>query len=500
MSTRTPIRLHPRWATPGCYTSATARRQSQPVLEHFNSQTSWVLKYLGMEGPVLLTDASPRFESVMRRLDSTVPDRPLREAWTISNRTGGIAPVINPDGTPFGLVTGRSLFNMFMRLVGPTLRQQEMKIGDILELPCEQAADTTVPKYQSNTRIRDVLNRLLREEGDEFWVLDEKGHYAGICRQRDLLNPPRLRVILVDHNEAGQALGSLDEAELLEILDHHRLGNPSTHIPIKVTVDVVGSTSTLVSERIEIAGLSAPPNLAGILLAGLLSDTLILTSPTTTDRDHHAAERLARWAFVGGSKLQNETIRTYGEKVVAAGAGLAARSPAEIVNSDMKVYTAGGLDFSISQAEVSDLYEVTEHLEELSSALQDLRNRKGLDFSMLMVTDVVSTASRLLFANMPPVLCRAGAVRRRCVWPGRGSDHALQRVFRVWRVGVMIVTSIVTRRRQAGRAVAPGDDWPERDDRRADRAGAGRDTLTLADHPRADGIWRWALACTPSAA
>ncbi len=370
----------------------------------YNPQTTWVLKYLGLEGPVLLTDASPRFESVMRRYNTTTPDRPLREAWAISSRTGGVAPVVNEDGTPYGLVDGRSLFNFLNRLVGPHPRKQEMKIGEILELPCKEAADINVAKFQASTRIRDMLHKILREEGDDFWVLDENGRYAGICQQRDLLNPPRLRIILVDHNEAGQALGSLDEAELLEILDHHRLGNPSTHIPIKFTVDVVGSTSTLVSERTEYAGLSAPPELAAMLLAGLLSDTLILTSPTTTERDRRAAERLARWAFVAGSKLRSETIQSFGQKVVQAGTGLAARPPKEIVSSDMKVYSSGGMQFSISQAEVSDLYEVSEHIDELTRALQELRESKGLDFSMLMVTDVVRGSSRLLFAHQPPIL------------------------------------------------------------------------------------------------
>jgi manganese-dependent inorganic pyrophosphatase len=248
-------------------------------------------------------------------------------AWTILNRTGGLAPVLNEDGTPYGLVTGRSLFNLLSRMVGPRIKQQELKVNDFLNLPCREAADINVARFQASTRIRDVLHRILREEGDEFWVLDDNKRYAGICRQRDLLNPPRLRIIMVDHNEPGQAVGSLEEAELLEILDHHRLGNPSTHTPIKFTVDVVGSTSTLVSEQTEEAGLSAPPPIAGMLLAGLLSDTLILTSPTTTDRDRQAAERLGRWAFAAGSKLAGETIKSYGEKVVAAGAGLAARAP-----------------------------------------------------------------------------------------------------------------------------------------------------------------------------
>jgi manganese-dependent inorganic pyrophosphatase len=369
-----------------------------------NPQTSWVLKYLGLEAPFLLTDASPRFESVMRRLDTTTPENPLRDAWAIASRTGGVAPILNEDGKPFGLVNGKSLFGFLSRQVGPHPKKQEIRISEILELPCHQAADTSVPKFSASTRIREVINRVLREEADEFWVVNDAGNYMGICRQRDLLNPPRLKLILVDHNEAQQAVASLEEAELLEIIDHHRLGNPSTHTPIKFSVDIVGSTSTLISERIENAGLSAPPTIAGVLLAGLLSDTLILTSPTTTERDRRAAERLGRWAFIHGSPLVGETVRSYGEKVVSAGAGLGARAPREVVSSDMKIYKGGGYEFSISQAEVSDHYEVTEHLAHLSDALRELRESKGLAFSMLMVTDVVRSSSRLILDNPPVIL------------------------------------------------------------------------------------------------
>lgn len=370
-----------------------------------NLQTAWVLKYLGLEPPVLLTDASPRFESVVHRYDTTHPDRPLREAWAIASRTGGIAPLVNQDGSPYGVITGESMFAFLGKMIGPIQRKQEVKLSDILEQPCKQAADTHVTKFQASTRIRDVLNRLLREERDEFFVVDEAGRYIGICRQRDLLNPPRLRVILVDHNEPQQAIGSLEEAELLEILDHHRLGNPSTHVPIRFTVDIVGSTSTLVSERIEQAGLSAPPGLAGMLLAGLLSDTLILTSPTTTERDKIAAERLGRWTFVGGSNLVDETIESYGHKVLAASAGLRTRDPKDVVSGDMKVYTSGIYHFAIAQVEVSDLYELDERLDMLNKALQELCASRGLDFAMLMVTDVVRGSSRLLLTtSAPPIL------------------------------------------------------------------------------------------------
>jgi manganese-dependent inorganic pyrophosphatase len=369
-----------------------------------NLQSAWVLKTLGLEVPVLITDASPRFESVVRRLDATQPDRPLTEAWVIASRTGGIAPILNKDGTPFGLVTGKSMFDYFSRQVGIKPEKKNLTIGDILDLPCDQAADTDVLKFQVNAKIRDNLQRLLREEGDEFWVIDEKGHYVGICRQRDLLNPPRLKIILVDHNEVQQSIASIEEAELLEILDHHRLGNPSTHMPIKMTVDIVGSTSTLVSEQIEEAGLRPPATIAGVLLAGLLSDTLNLNSPTTTERDRTADERLSRWTFVNGSVLEKETRESFGTKILSASAGLESRTPKEVVSGDLKMYTAGNINFAISQVEVSSLNEVDRHIETLTLALNDLREAKQVNFAVLMVTDVVRGSSRLLLSNPPAVL------------------------------------------------------------------------------------------------
>jgi manganese-dependent inorganic pyrophosphatase len=369
-----------------------------------NPQSAWLLKFLGLDAPILLADASPKFESVMRRFDTTSPNRPLREAWAIANRTGGIAPIQNSDGTPYGLVTGRTLFEFFSKQVGPHPHQEEMRVSEILDLPCQLAADDHVPFFQASTRIRDVLNRILREERDEFWVVDDNKKYLGICRQRDLLNPPRLKLILVDHNEAQQAIASLAEAELLEVVDHHRLGNPSTHLPIKFSVDVVGSTSTLISERVEEAGLSLPAPLAGLLLGGLLSDTLILNSPTTTERDKKASSRLARWAFIGTSILASETIDSFGKKVLSASAGLGTRSPIEVVSTDMKVYHSGEYDFSISQVEISDRYELNDKIDLLISALETLRTSKGYDFSILMVTDVVENSSRLLLNNTPPIL------------------------------------------------------------------------------------------------
>lgn len=368
-----------------------------------NPQTAWVLKQVNLDAPVLLTDASPRFESVMQRLDTIHPDSQLGTAWTLASRTGGIAPIVGEDGKPYGLVNGLSLFRYFTETLGP--RPGDTTVREMMSAPCKDAADKDVTKYPANGHIRDFLNRILRDEDDEYWVIDENGLYLGIARQRDLLNPPRLKIILVDHNEPRQAIAALEEAELIEILDHHRLGNPHTHTPIRFKVDTVGSTSTLVCEMTAEAGLSAPPALAGALLAGLLSDTLILTSPTTTPRDKEAAKRLARWTFVGGSPLEGENITSYGKAILSAGAGLSNRKPEEVVSNDVKVYEAGGFKLAIAQAEVTDLLQLTEHLEPLTKALDDYKDKNGLDFAILLITDVVRGSSRLIgTSNAPPIL------------------------------------------------------------------------------------------------
>ena len=368
-----------------------------------NAQTSWVLKTLGLDAPFLLTDASPRFESVMRRLDTIRPDSQLGAAWSLASKTGGIAPIVGEDGTPFGIVNGLSLFKYFTDTLGP--RPGDTTVREMMSAPCKDAADTNVPKFAANAHIRDALNKILRDEHDDYWVVDEHGVYVGIASQREVLNPPRLKIILVDHNEPRQAIAALEEAELLEILDHHRLGNPYTHQPIRFTVDTVGSTSTLVTELTADAGLSMPPPLAGTLLAGLLADTLILTSPTTTARDKAAADRLSRWAFVGGSPLKGETLQSYGKAVLSAGAGLSNRDAKDVVSTDIKPFEGGGYKFAVAQAEVTDIMQLTDHLEPLQTALNDLRDKRGLDFAMLLVTDVVRGTSRLLVtSNAPSVL------------------------------------------------------------------------------------------------
>jgi len=363
-----------------------------------NPQTSWVLKTVGLEPPHYLADASPRFERIARTLPPILPDRPLREAWAVASTTNSSAPIVDAGGQPLGLVTGNSVFKFFSRQMEERIDLENVSVARVLSVPCGEAMDADVPRFPTSMRVRDGRGRVVREERDDFFVVRDDGAYFGICRSPDVLNPPRMQIILVDHNEAAQAISALEEAELIEVLDHHRLGNPPTKTPIPFIVDPVGSTSTLVSERIAAAGLTPPVAMAGLLLAGLMSDTLILKSPTTTGRDKAAAERLAGWAL-NRDGLPFENYQTFGAAVLGAGAGLAVQDIASIVNSDLKIYEGGGIKFGVAQAEVASLLELGQRLDEISAGLDALCKAKGLALAALMVTDVVRGASRLVLAG-----------------------------------------------------------------------------------------------------
>jgi manganese-dependent inorganic pyrophosphatase len=370
-----------------------------------NQQTKWLLDYLSIDFPILLTDASPRFESVSKIIETTTPDKPLHVAWNIARKNGKIAPIVNSDGSPYGLVTHESLFNLMIKSVGADTTQHQIKVREILDLPCSQAADQKIQAFLISARIKDYIKKILWSEANIFWVIDSDGKYAGIVHQRDLLNPPRLKIILVDHNETHQAVPSLDEAELIEIIDHHRLGNSSTISPIRFTVEPVGSTSTLVTERIKTSGLDVPPQIAFLLMGGIISDTLNLISPTTTARDKDAINYLAQWAFNDKYVFDSKNIQSFAQKLLSSGTGLNTRSPQEIITSDIKFYSEGTIKFAISQAEVTtNLYEISDYFKVLKMALVEIRKSKGLDFAGLMVTDIVRGSSIIILDNPPVIL------------------------------------------------------------------------------------------------
>jgi len=353
-----------------------------------NPQTRFALETFGLSPPLLLEDAAPRFESIVNRIEPLTPDTPLSAAWQLSAKTHRAAPIVEPDGTPVGLVTGQSVFNYLSQHLDMTYAV----FGKLIAIPCGEACDMDVPRFALTDRISDHRERVMRTQRDDFWVVDGNGKYVGICTRADMLRPPRMKLVLVDHNEPAQAVNGLLEADLLEVLDHHRLGTINTTVPISFHVDAVGSCSTLIAERLHLAQLEPPPEIAGMLLAGVLSDTLVFKSPTTTARDHAAARWLAERAF--GAEAERQTQR-FGEALLRAGADVSNRSAQDMVQADLKLFEAGTVKFGVAQVEVTSFNTILPRMDEIRAALKALQEQRGLDFVALMITDIVENNSLL---------------------------------------------------------------------------------------------------------
>jgi len=219
-----------------------------------------------------------------------------------------------------------------------------------------------------------------------FPVLDERGRLVGILSKSDFIRKVDRKLILVDHNEISQAVAGADEADIIEIIDHHRV-NVSTKQPILIRNEPVGSTSTIVAGCFLTQGLEIPPKLAGILLAGMVSDTLNLTSPTTTARDREVLAILEKRAGVKASEFT--------EKLFASGSVLVSRPPSQAVVADCKEYLEGPVKFSVAQIEEIGFEQFWPRKDEVMEALRAYREQKGYYFSALLVTDVVSQNSLL---------------------------------------------------------------------------------------------------------
>lgn len=360
-----------------------------------NAQTRFALDYFKVHAPLLLEDASPRFEAIATYIDPLTPDTPLSAAWQLSAKTRRASPIVEADGNSVGLVTGQSVFDF----LSSRLSETYTVFGKLINVPCGEACETDVPKFKFSERISDFLDTVLRSQRDDFLVVDGDGKYAGICTRADMMHPPRIRLVLVDHNEMSQAVGGLLEAELLEVLDHHRLGTINTTMPIAFHVDTVGSCSTLVSERMRIARLTPPPEIAGMLLSGLLSDTLAFKSPTTTPRDRGSAMWLAWHAF--GVDDAEQRVTEYGDALLRSGADISGRSADDMIKTDFKEFSSGPIKFGVSQVEVTNFVPIMARMDEIQPALRTMQEQRGLNFAALMITDIVENNSLLACVGDP---------------------------------------------------------------------------------------------------
>lgn len=226
-----------------------------------------------------------------------------------------------------------------------------------------------------------------------FPVVGANNRTVGVLSKSDFLKKVNRRLILVDHNELSQAVQGADQVEILEIIDHHRIGSIKTRQPILFVNEPVGSTSTIVADSFFRYGVELPQKIAGLLLAGLVSDTLNLTSPTTTERDKEILSRL--------EKISGVSARGFTDKLFASGSVLISKPAPKAIKSDCKEYKELGRVFSVAQIEEIGFDQFWKRKEEVLRALEDYRRDHNYFFSALLVTDVVEQSSLLLLAGAP---------------------------------------------------------------------------------------------------
>ena len=248
--------------TAGGQQNVMAARAGQP-----GDQANFAMKRFEQSAPTLLSGVAPTFAHVAQEQAYVMPESPLPIAMQRVAEGARVIPIVDADGKPSGIVTPLALARAYTA---------PMNVTQMLAQHCQAISEPAVT-FSDRDRISDHRASLLRSETDDFVIVSQQGEYIGVATRRKILEPPRAHLILVDHNEMSQAVADAEEAEVVAVLDHHRLGNAPTALPIPFVVEPVGSTSTLVAEHCRAANLEPPSCLAGMLLSGILSDTLVFS-------------------------------------------------------------------------------------------------------------------------------------------------------------------------------------------------------------------------------
>ena len=373
-------------------------------------RAKWVFDHFQVRGVRPKRDVYVRVGDL---IDASVPaidaDLPLVDALRRLEASGESSlPVRASDGAFVGMLSPAKLLNLF-------ISRADLSVP-VRSVPLHNCTQT----LNASDRVHDVKAAAIRNAHNHFPVVDESGRLVGTVLKRAFAEPPPARMILVDHNETEQGIPGLEELPVIEVVDHHRIAFAATREPIRYTADVVGSTCTLVARMYRAAGERPTREIAGVLIAGIVSDTILFQSPTTTEADRV----MCAWL----EKLCGESAESIMQGLMSVASPLQSMSPEKAVASDAKSYAEGSHRFVLAQIEESHLALFHRRQSELAAALEALVREQGLSFAALMVTDPVRGNSELLF-------CGDAAVRR-----------ALP--FRTGPSGTLLMPGVLSRKKQ----------------------------------------------------
>ena len=352
-------------------------------------ETQWTLSEGNLPEPRLIDNVHIRVSDVMTADPVSVPaDATLLDAGRLLREHGVRALVVtNADGTYAGLVTQRMIADRYIAAT----EAGEGQVADALVASLDQKVADLVESalvLPGEAVLSEVVEDLLGSDLREAVVLDDNGVAVGIVTRSDVAAPEKHKIVLVDHNERRQAVDGIDEAEVTEIIDHHRIGDVTTANPIKFLNLPVGSSATIVTLEARRLGIELPASIARVLLAAVLTDTVILKSPTATDVDREQVEFLANIVGVDPIEFGLAVFRTRG--------GVADLPIEKVVCADSKEFPLEEGVCLIGQYETVDLPSVLDRESEMRAYMQSLIKEKGYEFVLLMCTDIIAEGSQFI--------------------------------------------------------------------------------------------------------
>jgi manganese-dependent inorganic pyrophosphatase len=358
------------------------------------------------EDLILLVGASSQ-DTVKQRLDQATKEGNVGQFLVICGDRPIVQRLAIEKGARALLVTGKNVVSKeiqdFAIAKGTVLlicRQDTASANTLIRCSrtVRHVMETKFITVAESEPVSKIRKQLVGVDQDLFPVMDNITHLMlGVIAKSDLVDPPRLRFALVDHNEYAQAISGIEEATITEVIDHHRLsGNLVSREPIRYLNEPVGSTCTLVARKFFHRDLIPPPNVALCLCGGIVSDTLCLTSPTTTKLD----QKMLTWL----SGIARVDAKQFAEEFFAVGSLIANGTTDEIINTDRKEFNEQGFFISISQVEERDLHGFLARREELEEALRTLQFEKGYNIAVLAITDVALLKSMVLAVGPEKVI------------------------------------------------------------------------------------------------
>ena len=251
--------------------------------------------------------------------------------------------------------------------------------------PVSLVMNTKVVSFQRDELVEDAAKKMMNHRFRGFPVVDEENHLVGYVGRYHVMNYQNKKIIMVDHNEFSQSVKAIEKAQILEVVDHHRINDFSTTQPIRFRTEIIGSSASIIYKLYREQGISIPQNIASILLGAVLSDTLMFQSPTTTPEDIEIANQLAA---IAGLEIQS-----FGREMFAASANIEGKSILELIDRDVKPFNIHGVKTMISQIIIPEADMLSRRPEEVQAALDQFCQERGLDLAILAITGIIDKGS-----------------------------------------------------------------------------------------------------------